>query len=916
MAAFAATGSDQPFWGELSIALFNTVAAVVPAILLTRVIRIDIKLPTLADALWLSAGAALSAAIAAALGAATLSLSSNLGMGPALVVGYGWWFGNTVGMLTIAPLILAWWPRASWRLPVFGWMHLAALLMVTAIVAYDLFLTPVEREYWIWFIYPVLIWSALSFNMRGASITLTLVSAFAIWGATIGTGPFAAMAHTHRPAVFLAQQFSLVTCFTVLLLAAVAHERRGTKALQRRKEQLRRLSDASLGIAHARSLEEICETAAKAARQIIEAHQCVVSLTKSPDWGQAIHAVDFSDKYERWRDFNATPSGNGIYALVCEANRPMRMTQAELQAHPRWRGFGEHADTHPPLRGWLAAPLIDDDGRNLGLIQLSDRFKGEFTEEDEAILNQLASMAAVALQRELVSQAHIAALNAENAAREKIDMILSSISDAMFALDRQWRFTYINDYALELLDRSRPDLLGRNLWEEFPEAKDMAFYPEYHRALAENISTAFELYYPPMERWLSVRAYPHHDGLTVYFRDVTARVQSEARLRQHEKMEGIGQLTGGIAHDFNNHLTVVLGNADLLAEHGGLDPAARNAASAILTAAERASALTQRLLAFSRQKPLEVSDTSVAETVNQLLPMIERTIGEHIRVEFTRPAETWLAEIDASQLENALLNLAINARDAMPDGGMISIELDNVDISEVDSRRQSELDAGQYVAINVADTGCGISDKHLERIFEPFFSTKSSNEGTGLGLSMVYGFAKQSGGHVTVSSTPGEGTLVSLYLPRAHASDTQPDKADPTASSAPQNLPRGGETILVLEDQELVRQHARVVLEGLGYTVLVASTGEEALELLELCDTDLLLTDVILGEALNGPQLARLATERHPGLRVLFMSGYTDQADFEDSNLASETQLLTKPFRRKDIAHKVRCALDQSDRQR
>ncbi len=673
-----------------------------------------------------------------------------------------------------------------------------------------------------------------------------------------------------------------------------------------RTRRLRLIARESADLLACHDEDSVLARVTEAARELIGAHQAVTTLTRDNSLAQFVHSISLSDKYQQWRDFDLPPDGTGIYRLVCESNQPMRLTQAELEAHPAWRRFGSVAQQHPPLRGWLAVPIVAADGANLGLIQLSDKYQGEFTEDDQSELVQLASLTAAVLVALRAHNATEQALMAANAARQEVETIFTSISDAVYALDPQWRFVYLNARAEQLLNRRREELIGRLVWDEFPETRDTILYPEYHRARADNIAVTFEFYYPPLATWFAVRAHPHRAGLTVYFQDITARIDAEERLRQAQRMDAIGQLTGGIAHDFNNLLTVVLGTSESLLNSLEDCPAAvRRQLEIIQQASERGAALTHRLLAFARRQPLDPRATDINHLVGESEGMLHRVLGEDIQVELVRGTGLWRAVVDPNELQNAILNLAVNARDAMPGGGKLTIETANVAV-DADYAALHEMTPGQYVMVAVTDTGMGIPAEILNRVFEPFFTTKEVGKGSGLGLSMVFGFARQSGGHVRVYSEPGEGTTFRLYLPR----DKGGEIPGPVARRDREKY-SGTESVLVVEDDPLVLQHTLNCLSTLGYRATGRGSGEEALSLLEGSnDFDLLLTDVVLPGGMSGRQVADAVMGKVPGIRVLFMSGYTENAIVHHGRLDPGVHLLAKPFRLADLGRKVREVLD------
>ena len=384
--------------------------------------------------------------------------------------------------------------------------------------------------------------------------------------------------------------------------------------------------------------------------------------------------------------------------------------------------------------------------------------------------------------------------------------------------------------------------------------------------------------------------------------DVTQQRKVEAQLRQSLRLEAVGQMTGGIAHDFNNLLTIIIGNAELIEESS--DPSLRALAEVARKAAERGAELTGRLLAFSRQQPLDPKAIDINLLISKMDGLIRRAIGGQLEIKTVLPANLWHVFVDPAQLENALLNLAINARDAMPDGGRLTIETSNIRMDEA-AVADRGLAPGDYLLVTVSDTGTGMDKDTLARAFEPFFTTKEVGKGSGLGLSMVYGFVAQSRGHVRIHSAPGQGTSVRIYLPRA---------AEGIALATPEirdgSLPRGSEKILLVDDDAMVREMVVMQLQNLGYRVVSAVNGSQALDLLKReGGFDLLFTDVVMPGGLNGRQLADEARKLSPGLRVILSSGYADTAVPHQGGLDQGVHLLNKPYRRSDLAKKVREAL-------
>jgi PAS domain S-box-containing protein len=396
-------------------------------------------------------------------------------------------------------------------------------------------------------------------------------------------------------------------------------------------------------------------------------------------------------------------------------------------------------------------------------------------------------------------------------------------------------------------------------------------------------------------------------GFAKVIRDITEKKALEDQLRQAHKMEAVGQLTGGIAHDFNNLLTIITGNLEHLERLlPPMQPTRRIIAGA-LRAASRATILTDRLLAYSRRQPLAPEVLSVNKLVAGMSDLMRRTIGEAILVETVLAGGLWPTFVDSNQLDNALLNLAINARDAMPDGGKLTIETANSHLDEAYARIHSEVEPGQYVGICVSDTGIGMSTEIVAKAFEPFFTTKEIGQGTGLGLSQVYGFIKQSGGHVKIYSEIGHGTTVKLYLPRYRGKEDAEDEKIET-----RDLPRGrAEIVLVVEDDPDVRDYTVEMVSELGYGVLSAGDGTSALRLLDSHpDVSLLFTDVGLPGGMNGRELAQRVLRRQPKLKVLYTTGYARNAIVHHGRLDPGLEVIFKPFTYSDLATKLRRVLD------
>ncbi|TGD99341.1 hybrid sensor histidine kinase/response regulator [Methylobacterium nonmethylotrophicum] len=462
------------------------------------------------------------------------------------------------------------------------------------------------------------------------------------------------------------------------------------------------------------------------------------------------------------------------------------------------------------------------------------------------------------------------------------------------------------------------ELVGRNCrFLQGPET-DRETVAEVRRAIAERKEIATEILNYRKNGstfWNALFISPVYDqaGELVYFfgsqLDVSRRRDAEEALRQSQKMEALGQLTGGIAHDFNNLLQVVVGYVDIL-QMGLEDPATdpRRMARAIdniRSAAERATTLTQQLLAFARKQRLDGRAVNLNNLVEGMGDLAGRTLGDGIAVAAELGADLWNARLDPTQTEVALLNVLINARDAMPDGGTVTIRTEN-HVFDADELPSGLPQPGRYVSVSVTDTGTGMPPEILARVMEPFFTTKEEGRGTGLGLAMVYGFAKQSGGTVVIESRTGHGTTVRLYFPMSDSEER------PAPGPGHRGLQRSGtETILIVDDRRDVAELARAILRDFGYTTLLATDGRQALELLDGGDrVDLLFSDLIMPGGMNGVMLAREARRRQPRLKVLLTTGYAEASLERTDAGGSEFEIINKPYRRMELARRVRALLD------
>lgn len=608
------------------------------------------------------------------------------------------------------------------------------------------------------------------------------------------------------------------------------------------------------------------------------------------------------------RRFPPDPAKTEGVPLVLRTGRPALFSTVDEQVMQAAAQSAEHLRLYRALeiRSGMIVPLVARD-RILGALTFVASQPGRYTDDHLALARELAQIAAMAMdnawlyraaQRELEErrQVELGRIRRE----EELVTLLEHVPDLIMRYDRAGRCAFVNATMDALFGRPASEVIGRTPQEaDAPPGVAEAWEAQIARVLdsGEDSVEELEVASPRGARWLQTRFVPelvngHIVSVLAVGRDLSAlrRAQEallarEEQLRQAQKMEAIGRLAGGIAHDFNNLLTAIRSYAEFLLEALPIGTTPRADAEEIRRAADRAAALTRQLLAFSRKQVLHPQPVNLTTVVGGLEPMLARLLGEDIEIVVRAARGVPPVLADQGQIEQVLMNLAVNSRDAMPGGGVLMIE---TELARLDGRDPAQL----WVRLIVRDTGMGMDEATMARMFEPFFTTKPPGEGTGLGLATVYGIVEQSGGHVDVQSQPGLGTEFSIYLP---ASDREvPDVPAPTPH--PAGVPRSG-TILLVEDEDGVRRLVRRVLEGAGYTVVEASSGTAAFTAAAAHrgEIDLLITDVIMPH-MSGRVLAdRLAAIR-PGLKVLFMSGYTGDAMEQRGHLAPDARLLPKPF--------------------
>jgi PAS domain S-box-containing protein len=505
--------------------------------------------------------------------------------------------------------------------------------------------------------------------------------------------------------------------------------------------------------------------------------------------------------------------------------------------------------------------------------------------------------------------------------KEFLDLIIENVPSTITVKDmRDFRYILINRAGEQYYQTSRDKIVGKTAREGLSKASADHIEKLDRQLLKALVPLVDEHTIETPGHGLRVgvsKAIPIFNGegepqyVLVVVEDVTERKATEQQLRQAQKMEAVGNLTGGLAHDFNNLLLIIIGNLDLLKEEIADNPSALEKVETTLQAGLRGADLTRQMLAFSRRQPLHPKRTDVNQLISNTTRLLTRTLGEDITVQLRIAARPWPVLVDDAQFEATLVNIAINARDAMPGGGTLIIETRNVHLDTAYAMHHPDVTAGDYVLIEISDTGTGMPPEVLDRVFEPFFTTKAPGQGTGLGLSMVYGFMKQSGGHVSAYSEIGKGTTFRLYLPRARVADAESEKLEGTIQG--HGPLASGEVILAVDDNAEVRATVVKHLRGLGYRVLEAENGQAALDALDSSiKIDLLFTDMVMPGGINGKELASKARIKRPNLKVLFTSGFPGTLLSNGTELDVGNALLSKPYRKHDLAKAIRETLDLS----
>jgi PAS domain S-box-containing protein len=679
---------------------------------------------------------------------------------------------------------------------------------------------------------------------------------------------------------------------------------------QERLREAEVVGDLARTLNESLDLDVVLQRLVEGARELCDCDLARIALREGDD--AAVFRYLSGARYAGYARVRVEP-GQGTGGQVLRSGAPFR-TEDWLH-DPR---FGKEAFREVAEAEGLICQLVVPirlGTRIAGLLYVDRRAPRPFTDRDEALLVRLADHAAIAIRNARLFAARARAEDALRESQQTLRAVIDAMPVMINAKDRESRYIFMNSFQARIYGITPDTAIGRTASELLDAA-----YGGYTEELDRKVMASgealpyFEEAYPDargtVHTWLTTKV-PLWDaagqvrGVATIALDLSDRKQLEAELRQAQKMEAIGRLAGGVAHDFNNLLTVIAGRGELLRHRLPADSPLIRHADLILKTAERAAALTQQLLAFSRKQVLQPKLVDLAAVVHGTEKILRRLIGEDVELHTVAGAGLGVVRADPGQIEQVILNLAVNARDAMPDGGRLVLETANVTLDEAFVRQHAGARAGRYVVLSVSDTGAGMTPEVQAHLFEPFFTTKGVGKGTGLGLATVYGIVKQSGGYITVDSEPGRGARFDIYLPRIEG-------ASPDRDDAPTPEPRPGrETILLVEDQTEVRDLARDILHGSGYTVLEARNGAEALQLWDQHGgaVELILTDVVMPQ-MGGRELADRLLAARPGLRVLYMSGYTDDTLGREGVLDPARAYLPKPFSSASLLRRVRDVLD------
>ena len=860
---FASLNGTPSVFFTLATAIGNTVGAIVCAFLLQRFVHFRPSLERVRDVTgFILFACLLGTTVNAAFNVAGLFNAEQISFDSMFPHLLAWWVPNALGALVIAPVILSWGSSSSivWntRLIIEAAICVAGLTLGTLISFNSWFVEGIGKYPLAYLPYPFLVWSALRFGQRGATTSTLLVSALAIGELLQGRGPFVTGATVGTDSLMLIGSYVGILAITNMFLASAAVERE--QAVRSTLESEKRY------------------------RAVIEDQTDLICRFK-PD-GQIIFVnYAYCRFYEKRRDELV---GTNFFEPMPEQDREIPL--------------GHFSKLTPEQ------PVLSYDNK----VMLAG---GHFVWQ-QCSVRALFDEAGNIFEFQAVMQDITKRKESEEAMRfgeERLRAILNSMVDGVVVVDERGAINSCNPAAEKIFGRSASEISNRAI-RNFFAPTDRENYDEYLSSqLKQKEPKIIEVSaLRPDETMLpidlAVSEISRWGGrmFIVVVRDISERKKMEVQFRQSQKMEAIGRLAGGIAHDFNNLMQAILGYGNLLLQRLPDKDPNRETVEQIEKSAERATSLTRQLLAFSRKQILQPKLLSLNTTVTDMNKLLQRLIGEVIKLEIKLSSPAPYVRADPGQIEQVILNLCINARDAMPKGGTLMIETSSAELGGDETHFSNEFQPGPYAMLRITDTGCGMSPEVQAHLFEPFFTTKEMGKGTGLGLSIVYGIVKQSGGEIKVDSEIGRGTSFRIYLPRH---EKEADEVAAEKMAKPQTA--GTETILLVEDEELVRMMLVEVLKAQGYTVLEACHGAEALAMAARHEgpIHLLVTDMLMPE-LNGWELASRLVEVRRTLPVLYMSGYTDDEAQRYGKLEKSGDFLQKPFRPDALLVKARQILD------